>query len=447
MLRIPRLSQMDENLTARFVVPVVMENVFAVFINMAISGVISTISASALAAISMANSINNVVGALFSMVTTGSSVLIARQIGAGEYSDAAESIEQSSFMSLATTLFITVFSVLLAVPLLRLLMPTAEDGLFGEAVRYFRMIMLTLPFAILNGVLGGACRGLGKSRVTLFTTTTINLSQLFSSWLCISVLGLNEMGAGIAMGVGRIVGTGFFLYVLLKDKSRVVLDLRNMLHPKLSVCKRILRIGVPMTLESLFVQFGYMLAGSMAIALGTFASAVNSIVNTVYGFAGVTQGIFATVSMTAVGHLLGRKDYKNVKTAGLTLFIIGVLVSGSMSLIGIIFGRQICSFYTSDPATLEACLKTLWVILPLNIVANAVNTVEPQLRAGGDSTFVMVVSLIGVWLIRLPLTWLLCFKLNMGALGVFLGNTIALSFRTVSGMIRFSTEKWMYKKV
>ena len=31
MLRIPRLSQMDENLTARFVMPVVMENVFAVF--------------------------------------------------------------------------------------------------------------------------------------------------------------------------------------------------------------------------------------------------------------------------------------------------------------------------------------------------------------------------------------------------------------------------------
>jgi Na+-driven multidrug efflux pump len=68
---------MDENLTARFVVPVVMENVFAVFINMAISGVISTISASALAAISMANSIMSVVSALFSMVTTGSSARLA----------------------------------------------------------------------------------------------------------------------------------------------------------------------------------------------------------------------------------------------------------------------------------------------------------------------------------------------------------------------------------
>jgi len=133
--------------------------------------------------------------------------------------------------------------------------------------------------------------------------------------------------------------------------------------------------------------------------------------------------------------------------AGVAVLIALVAAGAGVSLIGIIFGRQICSFYTSDPATLEACLKTLWVILPLNIVANAVNTVEPQLRAGGDSTFVMVVSLIGVWVIRLPLTWLLCFKLDMGVLGLFLGNVATLTFRTTVSMIRFCTNKWMYRKV
>ena len=137
----------------------------------------------------------------------------------------------------------------------------------------------------------------------------------------------------------------------------------------------------------------------------------------------------------------------NVKTAGYSLWGLGVLISGSMSLIAILFGRQICGFYSSDPETIEACLKILWVILPLNLVANSVNIIDQPLRTGGDSTFVMIIALLTVWVFRLPITWLLCFKLNMGALGVFLGNTIALSFRTISGLIRFSTEKWMYKKV
>ena len=438
---------MDENLTARFVVPVVMENVFAVFINMAISGVISSISASALAAISMANSIMSVVSALFSMVTTGSSVLIARQVGAGEYEDAAESIEQSTLMSLVTTITIMVLSILLATPLLRLLMPTAEAVLFGEAVRYFRMVMISLPLLILHGVFSGACRGLGNSRVPLLTTVMMSLSQLFFSWLCVSVIRLNEIGAGIAIIICRLVGVVILLIPLMKDRSRVVLRVRNMFLPKMAVCRRILRIGLPMTVESLFVQFGYMLAGSMAIALGTFASAVNSIVNTVYGFAGVTQGIFSTVSMSSTGHLLGRKDYKGVKTAGYLLFVIGVLISGFMALIGLVFGEWICGFYTSDSATLDACMKIMWVIIPLNIVANAVNTVIPQLKAGGDSTFVMFLSLLAVWGIRLPLTWLLCFRLDMGVLGLFLGNTISLAVRTALALVRFAGTKWMYRRV
>ena len=61
--------------------------------------------------------------------------------------------------------------------------------------------------------------------------------------------------------------------------------------------------------------------------------------------------------------------------------------------------------------------------------------------------FAVSVALITVWGLRLPLTWLLCFKLDMGVLGVFLANTLALTFRTISGMIRFSFGKWMYKKV
>ena len=447
MFPLSRLSQLDESLTARFVVPIIMENCFTVFINMAISGVISTISASALAAIGMANSIMSVVSALFSVVIVGSSVLISRQVGAEEYADAAESIEQSSFIGIVVASAITLLSVVFASPLLRLLMPTAEAGLFGEAIRYFRTVMLTLPFFVLHGVFSGICRGLGNSRITLITTVTMSLSQLLFAWLCISVLPLNEIGAGAAMGVGRIVGAGILLFTLLRERRRFTIKIRNMFLPKLSVCRRIFRIGLPITFESLFVQLGYMLANSMSIALGTFESAVFQIVNTVYGFAGLPQGVFTTIALSASGHLLGRKDYKGVKTAGYSLWGLGVLISGSMSLIAILFGRQICGFYSSDPETIEACLKILWVILPLNLVANSVNIIDQPLRTGGDSTFVMIIALLTVWVFRLPITWLLCFKLNMGALGVFLGNTIALSFRTISGLIRFSTEKWMYKKV
>ena len=57
-----------------------------------------------LAAIGMANTIFTVISAIFSMVTTGSSILVSRQVGAGENQDAADTIEQSVFLSMVVKL-------------------------------------------------------------------------------------------------------------------------------------------------------------------------------------------------------------------------------------------------------------------------------------------------------------------------------------------------------
>ena len=57
MFQFPKFRELDESLTMKFVVPVIMENTLTIFIGLAISRIISTISSSALAAIGMSNTI------------------------------------------------------------------------------------------------------------------------------------------------------------------------------------------------------------------------------------------------------------------------------------------------------------------------------------------------------------------------------------------------------
>ena len=59
----------------------------------------------------------------------------------------------------------------------------------------------------------------------------------------------------------------------------------------------------------------------------------------------------------------------------------------------------------------------------------------------------MVVTLTAVWLIRLPLTYMLCFVWAVGVAGIFITNTAALTYRAILGGIRVCGTKWMYKKV
>lgn len=118
-----RAVSKDESLSFRFTLPVVAENVLTIFIGLLFSRIISTISASALAAIGMSNTVMAVVSALFSVVTTGAAVLISRQIGAQDGLGAAETIEQSLFLALVSSLALTALCMLTAQPMLRLLMP------------------------------------------------------------------------------------------------------------------------------------------------------------------------------------------------------------------------------------------------------------------------------------------------------------------------------------
>ena len=447
MFRFPKFRELDESLTMKFVVPVIMENTLTIFIGLAISRIISTISSSALAAIGMSNTIMTVVSAFFSMVTTGTSILVARQIGAGENQEAAESIEQSTFLSAASTIIITILCILFANPILRLIMPTAEASLFGEAVSYFRVIMTSLPFLVLHGVFSGVCRGLGNSRMPMITAIVMNLCQLGAAWLLISYWQLDEIGAGIAIVICRVLGTGILFGTLMRDHRRFVLKVRNMLRANVETCKRILRVGVPVSFESIFVQLGYMVGNSMAISLGTFESGVYQIINTVNGFTSLPQGIGSTIATSAVGHLLGKKNYKGAKIAGLTIWAVGIFASVALGLLAFGLGTPISSIYSSDPATISESARLLWILIFMNLTGMSINAIDPQLRVGGDVKYVMICTLIAVWGIRLPLTYFMCFRWNFGVLGIFLANTIALVFRTTTGLVRYSGTKWMHKKV
>ena len=77
----------------------------------------------------------------------------------------------------------------------------------------------------------------------------------------------------------------------------------------------------------------------------------------------------------------------------------------------------------------------------------SLNTLIPQLQAGGAVKIVMVITLIGVWAIRLPLSYLFCYHWSLGANGIFLANAISLYARLLCTTIFFMRRKYLYMRV
>jgi len=285
------------NPTLQFSIPVIFETVFSTFINLVFSSIIGGISGSSLTVISQCNLILNFIVAATTMLTTGSSVLCARLLGAGEPQEASRVVEQTLFLALVSSTVITLACLIFTTPILTLLMPNAEPALLAEGETYFRVLVLSLPFLMATNSLVSVLRAAGDSRTSMIINVFSCVLQLVLALLFLRVLSLDIAGAGLTYLVCRISSMLLAFYAL-RHSHRFSLRLRNTLRANAAVCKRILSVGVPTSIESIFVQAGYLTASSMVIGLGSFEAAVYNVANTMYSFASVPQSFFAPIALT-----------------------------------------------------------------------------------------------------------------------------------------------------
>ena len=289
----------------RFAGPVILENTATVFIGLVFSTIIGGISESALAAVGLVNNLINVLVSLAAFLSIGSAALIARLVGEGDPAATSRAVEQSVWMAAVTGIAVTVVCELLSTPILHLLLPGADAQVVDEGLRYFRALCLSFPFLLIMSIVGGALRAAGESTAPMVGAVLMNLVQIAAAYWMISVMGWSVTGAGMAYVVCRAFGMIVVLTACLRSHRHFSVTLRGMLRPSREMGKRIVRLGLPSTLESVSVQVCYLLANSMAMGLGTLEAGVYQVSNTLSAFSTLPQGIFSAISVTFIGQALG----------------------------------------------------------------------------------------------------------------------------------------------
>lgn len=162
-----------KNPTLQFALPVIFESVLSTTMNLVFSSFIGGISGSSLTVISQGNMIITLIVAFLCIFTTGSSVLCARLLGAGEQREASRVVEQALLLSGIFASAIMTLCLIFTLPLLRLLMPNAEATILAEGAAYFRVLILSLPFLALTNTMVSVLRASGDSRTSMVINVTV----------------------------------------------------------------------------------------------------------------------------------------------------------------------------------------------------------------------------------------------------------------------------------
>ncbi len=432
----------------RLALPATAEQVLAMMVGIVDTYLVGHLGATSLAAVGLAAQWTMLAATLFGAISTGSTALIARLVGARDEDMANQVVRQSMLLGLVIGAATTLLGISLAQPALRLLGAASDVAAMGGS--YLRLVSCVFLFSTLT-FLGNAClRGAGDTRTPMAIMAVVNVVNIVVAWTFINgPFGLPKLGVlGSALGAASGAVVGGFLVVSTLLRGRGVLRLRlGHLHLDWSLIRRILNVGLPTGVEQILLRVGFMVFASILSGLGTAAYAANQVAINGWSLSFMPGFGFSVAATTLVGQSLGAQRPDLAERRGMTTYWMGALTMTAIGLAFLFFPREIVSFFTNDPQVIALGTGPLRMAGWLQPISAASMIFSGALRGAGDTRYPMVATGLSIWLVRLPIAYVLAHVVGWGLQGAWVGMVADIGVRAAFNYLRFRSGRWKLVKV
>ena len=428
-------------------IPIVTEQLFVISLGMINTMMAGHIGNEAVSAIGMVDSINNIFIAFFTALAIGGMVVVAQFVGQANIEKANATMEQALYSGLIISFLVTILMWLCQGPIIATLFGSAEPEVINNARTYLGITLLTYPLITIDLVGNGLLRGAGDTKTPMKISIFMNIMNVSLTYTFINILGMGVTGAALGIAIARVSGGIIILIVLLRGSR--ILKLTNIKKFKFdkSYLKLIFGIGVPASIESLIFNGGKLITQIYIVDMGTIAIAANTIANSIATMLNIPGNALCTAATALVGKHMGRGESKEAEDALSYITKLSTISLIAVALIFIPFAGKIASLFTDDKGIIHLAAAVL-IVNSLCIPLWSISFVLPAgLKGAGDVKYTMVTTIIGMWLFRITLGYLLGIVLKFGLVGVWLGMVIDWLIRGTLYYIRFKKGKWKHKTV
>lgn len=423
--------------------PSILGNLSYAVVGLAQTKFIAQLGAEGLAAIGAGQRIFFAMQAILMAVTAGTTALVARAWGAGDYTEASRVTMASLILGAAMSFVIGVLGIVFAYPI---------AGVFGLDPVTMDMATLNIRWLLVFNavfaatfILSAALRASGDAWSPLWMSVGINVLNvplcyafIFGKW------GVPEMGVAgtaIAAGISFSVGTGILLALWIKQKFRVK-------HVgggwwRRERLRALLDIGYPAALEQGVFQLGFFIFLTLIGQFyGTEAFAAYNIGVTMLAVCMTVGFGFSIAGSTLVGQHLGARDPEGATRSGWRALFFAILSMGSMGALIILFADEITTFFIGDePLTVRYTVQFIYMLGAMMPLLAVEFTLGGALRGAGDTRFPLMATVLG----------LLGMRCGLAILATYMGLPVVYVYAAIVGdyllkgtllVWRFRNGKW-----
>ncbi len=382
-----------------FTVPLVLTGILQLLFNAADVAVVGQFSSStSVAAIGSTSSLINLLISLFMGIGVGVNVLVARYYAIDHKKDVSETVHTSIAVSLIAGTLLAITGIMLARRLLVLM--GSPDDVIDLSTLYIRIYFLNMPANIIYNTGASILRAVGDTKRPLYFLIISGSINVLLNLITVIFFHMDVAGVALATSVSIYVSAALIMLTLIRSSGSFAFSWKKMkITP--DKLKKILIVGLPAGLQGTVFSISNVLIQSSINSFGSIAMAGNAASGNIEGFVYVSMNSFYQACVTFTSQNYGVRDMERVKKVlknCLVLVMITGLILGNSAYF---FGNTLLSVFTRDPEAIAFGLKRLSVICTLYFLCGMMDTVCGSVRGLGSSLAPMIVSVVGVCMLRI----------------------------------------------
>ncbi len=319
---------------------------------------------------------------------------------------------------------------------------------FDYARQYGLTCVLGLVFIYGYNLVSAILRGMGDSKHPFIFIAVATAVNLVLDLVFVAGLGMGPFGAALATVIGQGVSFLWAIFYLYRHKESFGFDFKPAsFKPDPEVLPKLIRLGLPMILQSAAINFSMLFVNSYINSYGVVASAVTGVGNKLGSITAVVTNALSTAGSSMVGQNLGAEKYHRVpKIIGVSM-VIDLAFAALLSFLTICFPRTIFGLFNSDPQVLDMSMTYIPVAVLLYVGFAMRSPFFALINGSGNAKLNLIVGLLDGVICRVGLAMLMGLAMGMGIMGFWLGNAFAGYMPFLIGGVYFLTGKWKRRLV
>lgn len=387
---------------------------------------------------------------LFTFIAMGfanaGQVLVSQYLGAGDKKAVSRAVGTMFTFVLSCAIVLSVICSIFAGQLLSFMNTPAEAYKFG--LDYTITCYFGLFFIYGYNLVSAILRGMGDSRHPFIFIATAAVTNLVLDLLFIAVFKWEVFGAALATVISQGVSFVWALFFLYKNREEFGFDFKyKSFRIDKDIFGRLLRLGVPMCLQSAAIAFSMLIVNSFINAYGVVASAVTGIGSKLASITSIITLAFSTSGAAMTGQCLGAGKYERIPKIIRTALVINLLFASVLILATVLFPRAIFGLFNKEPEVLEMAMSYIPCAVMLYLGSALRSPFMALINGSGQSKLNLAVGILDGVISRIGLAILLGITFNWGIKGFWYGNAIAGYVPFLIGGVFFASGKWKRKRL